>query len=110
MSRSRWCAVVALCATCLALLSPQPTAAVTGRPRGQAIQFGIGGDFTLRDFGGATLSYQRFVSRDAAWRVSVGLYLDYDDVEHSEEFVGDDVVDETMDQREWLHRVSVAGE
>jgi hypothetical protein len=109
MNRSRSCACAALCAACIAFLS-LPAMGGTGRPTGQAVQFGIGNDFTLTDFGGTTLSYQRFVGSDVAWRVSLGINLRYDNVDHSEEYTADDVAEDSVDQVEWSHRLSVASE
>lgn len=109
MDRWRSGACAALCTACIALLS-QPAMGETGRHVGQAIQFGIGSNFTLTDFGGTTLSYQRSLGPDAAWRVSVGVNVRYDNIDHSEEYTGDEVGEDTVDQVEWSHRVSVASE
>jgi hypothetical protein len=96
-----WCAAL--------VLLPSSTVAA-GRPDGQAIQFGIASYFRLSNFDGATLAYQRFLRRDFAWRLSLGVDLRDDDGEVSEQRTGERAVDGSSDIAEWNHAFSLSSE
>jgi len=74
----------------------------------QALQFGVGYDFMLSPFQGATISYERFVRDNRALRLGVQISMDY-----SEGPVRDDVLNEGVtgsgeaDLAHWLHAYSV---
>jgi hypothetical protein len=110
VSRVRCLIICALVIWCVAVVLPWSSAAATGRPEGQAIQFRVGSDFTLSQFDGATFAYQRFVSGDVAWRVSLGLDLQQDTGDESEEFTGENSYDVSGDVSEWDHAISLSSE
>jgi len=60
------------------LISMPATAVALDRPIGQAIQFGIGSDFTLFHFTGTAISYLHYKEHDRAWRTGMTLNLAYD--------------------------------
>jgi hypothetical protein len=110
VSRVRYSIICVLVIACLSIILPGSSATATGRPEGQAIQFRVGNNFTLSQFDGATLAYQRFVSGDVAWRFSFGLDLQHDTGEMSAEFTGEDSFDASGDVSEWDHAVSLSSE
>ncbi len=119
MNRVRRHVILMMGVWCACLVLPLTSAAEGGRPDGQAIQFRVGSSFTLSSFGGVmsydtvTLAYQRFLGRDVAWRLNVGIDLRYDNVEQSEEHAGDGNnhnIDESLDYSEWNHEISISSE
>ena len=110
MERLRSNVVCALLVLCVLLAATSTCTATPNRPLGQAIQFGIGSSFNLRSFGASTLAYQRFVGRNVAWRLSLGLNLQYDSGKESTQATGDYDVDESVDTTEWDHLVSLSSE
>ena len=110
MDRVRRYAVLMLGVWCACVVLPWTSAAAASRPDGQAMQFRIGSSFSLSSFDGATLAYQRFLGRDVAWRLSLGVDLRYERTEHSEKHAGDYSVDESFDYPVWGHGVSVSSE
>ncbi|MBC8450787.1 MAG: hypothetical protein ISS31_09155 [Kiritimatiellae bacterium] len=113
MNRVRRHVILMIRVLCACLVLPLTSAAAGGRPDGQAIQFRMGSYFTLNSFDGGMLAYQRFVARDVAWRVSLGIDLRYDNVEQSEEHAGDGNnhnIDESLDYSDWGHEISISSE
>ncbi len=110
MGRLRSYVIRVLVVLCALLAAASTCTATTNRPLGQAIQFGIGSSFSLRDFGGSTLAYQRFVGRNVAWRLSLGLDLQYDSGKESEQVTGEYDIDASFDTTEWRHLVSLSSE
>ena len=80
------------------------------RPKGQAIQFGIGSSFRLGTFAGTTLSYQRFLSEQVAWRIGVSIDADYETVEVSQTSTGDVEIDGSDELTQWDHSLSAVSE
>lgn len=109
MNRLRLFVSLALCAAGIAS-SAQTAAGETGRPSGQALQFEIGSWFSLSSFGGTTLSYQRFVSPDVAWRASVGIGISYSRVERYAEYATSFEASDSVEFARQSHSVSVASE
>lgn len=85
-------------------------AAPAERPQGQAIQFGIGDFMNLTEFSGATIAYQRSLSRNVAWRLGVTVDLSYNASDHSETGTGDAEMDVSAHLKEWSHQVAVSSE
>ena len=110
MNRVRRYVILMLGLWCAAVVFPWASAAAAGRSGGQAIQFGIGHSFKLDCFDGATLAYQRFLGKDVAWRVSLGVDLHYDSTEESQVHAGDYSVDESFDYSGWNHGIYVSSE
>ena len=110
MERLRSNAICALAVLCALLAVTSTCTAAPNRPLGQAIQFGIGNSFNLRSFGASTLAYQRFVGRNVAWRLSLGLDVQYDSGKDSELETGHYEVDGSFDTTEWHHEVSLSSE
>ena len=67
----------------LALALPA-TADTLSRSGGHALLFGIDNWLSVEEFQGATVSYQRFISDNVAWRVGVGIDLYYSTGEYQE--------------------------
>ena len=63
--------------------------AVDERPTGSALQFGISTYGTLTTFGGAAISYQKFISKNSAIRVGSTIDIDYDFIDGTAEGSGD---------------------
>jgi hypothetical protein len=95
---------------CAAVVLPWSSATTASRPDGQAIQFRVGSNFTLSHFDGTTLAYQRFIRRDVAWRLSLGVDLRHDSGEISEQRAGDDSFEGSSDISEWDHEISLSSE
>jgi hypothetical protein len=113
MNRGCSCAAAGIC-LCIGgfLLAAVPGAAAE-RPGGQAIQFGIAGNFTLGNFAEATLAYQRFISPDVAWRVGLGVNLGYEQSDISvkrTEPAEPSPFSGSRDGEEWNHTVAVGSE
>ncbi len=109
MNRLRLHVSVALCAASIAF-SAQTAAGETGRPSGQALQFEIVSLLNLTGFGGTTLSYQRFVSPDVAWRASVSIALLYRQDERLAEYETSLVASDSVELTRHNNSVSVASE
>lgn len=72
-----------------AFISEPARGAVDERPAGSALQFGIYGYNNLTTFGGTTISYQRFISRNIALRIGSTIELDLDSIDSSGKSTGD---------------------
>jgi hypothetical protein len=72
----------------------------------QAVQFSVGGNFSISEFQGALVSYQRFVRDRRAVRIACGLRLDLDDSEMDVEFEGIDASD-SVELSRWSHEGTV---
>ena len=110
MKRLRSDVICALLVLCVLLAATSTCTAAPDRPLGQAIQFGIGNSFNLRSFGASTLAYQRFVGRNVAWRLSLGLNLQYDSGKESKQATGNYDIDEYVDTTRWDHLGSLSSE
>ena len=107
-SRNRSLCVAMLAVTIVALtLTSAPAAS---RPSGHALQFGVGSSFRLQDFGGTAVAYQRFTGGDVAWRVALGLDIEYSHGIDASEVTGEHDVTECYDVAEWYNRGSLACE
>jgi hypothetical protein len=95
---------------CVAVVAQPVLAAVAERPQGQAIQFGIGQFLNLKEFGGATIAYQRCLSRNVAWRLGVTVDLNYSASDYSETGTGDADMDASAHLKVWNHQVAVSCE
>ncbi len=100
---------MAICAASI-VFSSQTAAGETGRPSGQALQFEIGSWLALTSFGGTTLSYQRFVNPDVAWRASVSIAFTYNRDERLAEYEASYVASDTVELTRQKTSVSVASE
>jgi opacity protein-like surface antigen len=88
----------------------QAVASSGERPQGQAIQFGIGSSFSVSQFSGATIGYQRSLSENVTWRLSMTLDLNYTSVDQADVGTGDAEMDESVDLEEWSHYLSASSE
>jgi hypothetical protein len=95
---------------CVSISLPGSGSAAPSRPDGQAIQFQVGYYFTLSNFDGTTLGYQRFIRRDVAWRVSVGADIRHDSGETSEQQTGATSFDGSGDISERSYAITLASE
>jgi hypothetical protein len=100
--------VVAAC--CLVTVCPRSGSAAASRPNGQAIVFGVGNYLRPTHLDGTTIAYQRFVSRDVAWRISLGADLRHDMSEASGQQTGEDSYRGSYDISEWDYNVSLSSE
>jgi len=98
-----WAVMIAVVISSAATLILIPAMAVAlDRPVGQAIQFGIGSSFTLRQFDGATISYLHYRDHDRAWRASLDLNLNYEDADARLNFWnGQEGADTSHDEATW---------
>jgi hypothetical protein len=74
----------------------------------QALQFGVGYDFKLSPFQGATISYERFVRDRLALRVGAHVSTRYSDGPHAEELQVDVEAREEVDLTDWQHDYSLS--
>lgn len=81
--------------------------AVDERPTGSALQFGVYRLGRLTSFEGATISYQRFLSRNAALRVGLTVQIDYSSTDDSEEGTGELSGRVAGDIEEWNNSFSL---
>ena len=94
-----------------AILISVPVAAVAlDRPIGQAIQFGIGSNFHLNQFDGATIAYLHYREHDRAWRASADINLSYDSRDITVDESNDYKADSTFDEPYWNQSVSAGFE
>ncbi len=78
------------------------------RKGSQSLQFGVGYDFKLSPFQGATVSYERFVRDRLALRVGAEISMDYSEGPYVDEY--DDVItgSSDVDVAEWRHAYSIS--
>ncbi len=74
----------------------------------QALQFGVGYDFKLSPFQGATISYERFVRDRLALRVGAGISMDYSKGPYVEEFRDGGIGSGEVDVALWRHAYSIS--
>lgn len=82
----------------------------TEGPHVQSIQFAIGQNLNLKEFGGATVSYQRTLSDRVAWRLGVTVESSILVSEVSAVGTGSAEVDASDDETNWHHKLSVTSE
>ena len=110
MSRRRWWSATVLGGCAGGLLIVSLAGAAPNRPVGQALQFGIDWLARLDTFQEATLAYQRSIGPDVAWRASIGLAMEYEDLAYSLEYQAGDSIEASTDGTKWEHGVSIASE
>ena len=104
-----------------ALVLLAPVSALAGTYEGddalmkgaQALQFRIDSYFTLKDFRGSTISYQRFLKDRFALRLGLTLRGDHLSTEESFEAYDEDAdewVEGSADLTEWTHSYALAAE
>ncbi len=103
--------ITVACALLFSVLCLLPALSVAGeRPAGTALQFGIGSSFSLSDFGGATICYQRFLSKDLALRLGATIELAYDTQEETAEGTGQYDGSSSGALEEWDNKASLSCE
>ena len=78
------------------------------RKGSQALQFGVGYDFKLSPFQGATVSYERFVRDRLAVRLGANISTRYSNGPHAEELQVDVQGREEVDLTGWQHEYSLS--
>jgi hypothetical protein len=71
-----------------------------------ALQFSVKNNFTLGEFQGQMISYQRYLTDDRALRVAAGLFLDYNDKDVDVSFSDGDETG-TAEISTWTHRGTI---
>lgn len=103
--------VTAACLLLFVVQCMQPALGVAGeRPAGSALQFGMGNYFNLTRFGGVTMSYQRFLSEDLAWRLGATIELDYNTVEQTADGTGQYEGSDSDAFEDWDNRIAISCE
>lgn len=106
----RWRGVAPVLLSILALCLLQTPALADARPTGSALVFGVGSNFRIDSFNGATVAYQRDLRGDLAWRFSVTIELDSGETEYSGEIESESPNTYSEAGDEWDHTISLCSE
>lgn len=75
----------------------------------QAVQFQISDDFTLKGFNGSLIAYQRFLTKDRAFRLAATVNLDSDDIDETRTYTDADI-EGSSEMSEWDYDVRLQGQ
>ncbi len=106
MVMKRYCLTAAALVLALLCLCPAQVAA-GDRPLGSALQFSVGGSFSLGAFNGTTVAYRRSLSPDVDWRLGATIDLSYSSGEQTASGTGSNPGEDSAPVEEWYSIVNL---